>query len=58
MGRCGQFAADDSQVRQPPRLQQVDRQRVTLGTTGITSTDVKRWLQAAAPIPPVRNWTA
>lgn len=27
-------------------LQQVDRQRVTLGTTGITSTDVKRWLQA------------
>lgn len=28
-------------------LQQVDRQRVTLGTTGITSTDVKRWLQAA-----------
>lgn len=26
-------------------LQQVDRQRVTLGTTGITSTDVKRWLQ-------------
>ena len=39
-------------------LQQVDRQHVTLGTTGITSTDVKRWLQAAAPIPPVRNWTA
>lgn len=28
-------------------LQQVDRQRVTLGTTGITSTDVKRWLQTA-----------
>ena len=28
-------------------LQQVDRQRVTLGTTGITSTDVKRWLQSA-----------
>ena len=27
-------------------LQQVDRQRVTLGTTGITSTDVKRWLQS------------
>ncbi len=26
-------------------LQQADRQRVTLGTTGITSTDVKRWLQ-------------
>ena len=26
-------------------LQQVDRQRVTLGTTGITSTDVKRWLR-------------
>lgn len=26
-------------------LQQVDRQRVTLGSTGITSTDVKRWLQ-------------
>jgi hypothetical protein len=29
-------------------LQQVDRQRVTLGTTGITSTDVKRWLQSVA----------
>lgn len=29
-------------------LQQVDRQRVTLGTTGITSTDVKMWLQALA----------
>ncbi len=29
-------------------LQQVDRQRVTLGTTGITSTDVKRWLQTLA----------
>lgn len=28
-------------------LQQVDRQRVTLGTTGITSTDVKRWLKTA-----------
>lgn len=28
-------------------LQQMDRQRVTLGTTGITSTDVKRWLQSA-----------
>ncbi len=28
-------------------LQQMDRQRVTLGTTGLTSTDVKRWLQAA-----------
>lgn len=27
-------------------LQQADRQRVTLGTTGITSTDVKRWLQS------------
>lgn len=27
-------------------LQQVDRQRVTLGTTGITNTDVKRWLQS------------
>lgn len=26
-------------------MQQVDRQRVTLGTTGVTSTDVKRWLQ-------------
>ena len=31
-------------------LQQMDSQRVTLGTTGITSTDVKRWLQAA-PLP-------
>lgn len=29
-------------------LQQVDRERVTLGTTGITSTDVKRWLQTLA----------
>jgi len=29
-------------------LQQVDRQRVTLGTTGITSTDVKLWLQTLA----------
>ncbi|WP_198937840.1 hypothetical protein [Pelomonas sp. KK5] len=26
-------------------LQQVDRQRVTLGSTGITTTDVRRWLQ-------------
>jgi len=26
-------------------LQQADRQRVTLGTTGITSSDVRRWLQ-------------
>ena len=26
-------------------LQQADRQRVTLGTTGITTTDVRRWLQ-------------
>jgi hypothetical protein len=32
-------------------LQQVDRQRVTLGTTGITSTDVKRWLQTQAQLP-------
>jgi hypothetical protein len=29
-------------------LQQADRQRITLGTTGITSTDVKRWLQSHA----------
>ncbi|SFC71830.1 hypothetical protein SAMN05216344_13424 [Polaromonas sp. OV174] len=29
-------------------LQQVDRQRVTLGTTGITSTDVKLWLQTVS----------
>lgn len=29
-------------------LQQADRQRVTLGTTGITTTDVKRWLQGLA----------
>jgi len=29
-------------------LQQVDRQRVTLGTTGITNTDVKLWLQTLA----------
>lgn len=27
-------------------LQQADRQRVTLGSTGITTTDVRRWLQA------------
>jgi hypothetical protein len=27
-------------------LQQVDRQRVTLGSTGITTTDVRRWLQS------------
>lgn len=31
-------------------LQQVDRQRVTLGTTGITSTDVKRWLQTQSTL--------
>lgn len=31
-------------------LQQVDRQRVTLGTTGITSTDVKLWLQTLASL--------
>lgn len=31
-------------------LQQVDRQRVTLGTTGITSTDVKLWLQTQAQL--------
>ena len=29
-------------------LQQADRQRVTLGSTGITTTDVKRWLQGRA----------
>ena len=28
-------------------LHQADRQRVTLGTTGITTTDVRRWLQSA-----------
>ncbi len=27
-------------------LQQADRQRVTLGTTGITSSDVRQWLQS------------
>ena len=26
-------------------MQQVDRQRVTLGSTGVTSSDVRRWLQ-------------
>lgn len=31
-------------------LQQVDRQRVTLGTTGITSTDVKLWLQTMSTL--------
>lgn len=29
-------------------LQQADRQRVTLGSTGVTTTDVKRWLQGLA----------
>ncbi len=29
-------------------LQQADQQRVTLGSTGITTTDVKRWLQGLA----------
>ncbi|MFN3859910.1 MAG: hypothetical protein ACK4R2_00385 [Roseateles sp.] len=27
-------------------LQQADRQRITLGSTGITTTDVRRWLQS------------
>jgi len=27
-------------------LQQADRQRVTLGSTGVTTTDVRRWLQS------------
>jgi hypothetical protein len=31
-------------------LQQADRQRITLGTTGMTSTDVKRWLQQVKDI--------
>ncbi|MDW5441201.1 hypothetical protein [Polaromonas sp. SM01] len=34
-------------------LQQVDRQRVTLGTTGVTSTDVKRWLQTVTALDPL-----
>ncbi|MFI5447761.1 hypothetical protein [Polaromonas sp. UC242_47] len=36
-------------------LQQVDRQRVTLGTTGITSTDVKRWLQNVNHLAPLAD---
>jgi hypothetical protein len=36
-------------------LQQVDRQRVTLGTTGITSTDVKLWLQTQAGLESLMN---
>ncbi|MCA1326039.1 hypothetical protein [Herbaspirillum sp. alder98] len=31
-------------------LQQADRQRVTLGSTGVTSTDVRRWLQSHADL--------
>jgi hypothetical protein len=31
-------------------LQQADRQRVTLGSTGITSSDVRRWLQQHAAL--------
>jgi hypothetical protein len=32
-------------------LQQADRQRVTLGSTGITTTDVRRWLQSQSDLP-------
>jgi len=32
-------------------LQQADRQRVTLGSTGVTSSDVRRWLQSHADMP-------
>jgi hypothetical protein len=32
-------------------LQQADRQRITLGSTGMTNTDVKRWLQQVKDIP-------
>jgi hypothetical protein len=35
-------------------LQQADRQRVTLGSTGITTTDVRRWLQVPGRLP--RCW--
>ncbi len=31
-------------------LQQADRQRITLGSTGITTTDVRRWLQQQADL--------
>ena len=31
-------------------LQQADRQRVTLGSTGVTSSDVRRWLQQHASL--------
>ncbi|MDG4870927.1 hypothetical protein P8631_23280, partial [Guyparkeria sp. 1SP6A2] len=29
-------------------LQQADRQRVTLGSTGVTTTDLRQWLQRQA----------
>lgn len=32
-------------------LQQADRQRVTLGSTGVTSSDVRQWLQSYSSLP-------
>jgi hypothetical protein len=32
-------------------LHQAERQRVTLGTTGVTTTDVRRWLQSVPDLP-------
>ena len=36
-------------------LQQADRQRVTLGSTGITTTDVRRWLQSQGDLASLIN---
>ena len=36
-------------------LQQADRQRVTLGSTGITTTDVRRWLQSQGDLATLLN---
>lgn len=36
-------------------LQQADRQRVTLGSTGITTTDVRRWLQSQGDLAALIN---
>ena len=36
-------------------LQQADRQRVTLGSTGVTTTDVKRWLQQHGELASLAN---
>ncbi len=36
-------------------MQQADRQRVTLGSTGVTTTDVRRWLQSAPDLGSLLN---